>query len=62
MRKVFSQFVTALTLVAGVVLLASTMWAQDAGSKNQPQPGDQTQAQQAATKSFVGTIVKQGDQ
>ena len=36
------------------------MWAQDA-TQRQPQPGDQAQAQQPATKSFAGKIVKQGD-
>ena len=62
MRKIFSQLVTGLTLVAGIALLASTMWAQDAATQGQPMPGDQAQAQQAATKSFAGKIVKQGDQ
>ena len=62
MRKTFCQLVTGLTLVVGTVLLASTMWAQDAGTQSQPQPGDQMQAQQAATtQTFAGKIVKQGD-
>jgi len=62
MRKIFSQLATGLTLVVGTVLLTSTMWAQDAATQSQPQPGDQMQAQQAAaTKTFAGKIVKQGD-
>jgi uncharacterized protein YdeI (BOF family) len=62
MKKTFSQLVTGLALVAGTGLLASTMWAQDAGTQSQSQPGDQMQAQQAAsTKTFAGKIVKQGD-
>lgn len=61
-RKMFSQLVTGLTLVVGIALLASTMWAQDAPTQSQPQPGDQAQAHQAAARSIAGKIVKQGDQ
>ena len=37
------------------------MWAQNA-TQSQSQPGDQAQTQQAATKSFAGKIMKQGEQ
>jgi len=62
MKKIFSQIATGLALVVGIALLASTMWAQDAPTQSQPQPGDQAQAQQAVARSFAGKIVKQGDQ
>lgn len=62
MRKTLSQFVVALAIVVGTALWASTMWAQDAPTQSQPQPGDQAQDEQAAAKTFVGKIVKQGDQ
>jgi len=62
MGRIFSQLATGLALVVGTALLASTMWAQDAATQSQPQPGDQMQAQQAATtRTFAGKIVKQGD-
>lgn len=61
MKPTFRQLATGLTLSAAAALLASTMWAQDPATPSQTQPGDQMQAQQAATKTFAGKIVKQGD-
>jgi hypothetical protein len=62
MRRIFSQIATGLTLAVGIAVLGLTVWAQDAPTQSQPQPGDQAQAQPAAARSFAGKIVKQGDQ
>lgn len=61
MERNLHQLATGLTLAVGAALLASTMWAQDAPAQSQSQAGDQMQAQQAATKTFAGKIVKEGD-
>ena len=61
MKRNCSQFAVRIALAIGVAFLASTMWAQDAGTQSQSQPGDQMQAQQAAPTTFTGKIAKQGE-